>query len=104
ARSPRVAVVGMLALLLVQRGAEGGRVMPSIERRACYPPIAGLDHLPHDVYRIVGQADLLTPDIAAQYGLEDVRGYQAMTLARLAETFPLWCEPQPVWSNRVDDL
>ena len=27
-----------------------------------------------------------------------------MTFARLAATFPLWCQPQPVWSNRVDDL
>jgi hypothetical protein len=27
-----------------------------------------------------------------------------MTFARLAETFPLWSIPQPVWSNRVDDL
>ena len=27
-----------------------------------------------------------------------------MTFARLAETFPLWSVPQPVWSNRVDDL
>src|SRR5260370_19184172 len=27
-----------------------------------------------------------------------------MTFARLAETFPLWSVPQPVWSNRVDNL
>ena len=27
-----------------------------------------------------------------------------MTFARLAETFSLWSIPQPVWSNRVDDL
>ena len=37
------------------------------------------------------------------YGLEDVRGYEAMTLERLTETFPLWCVPQPVWFNRIDD-
>jgi hypothetical protein len=26
-----------------------------------------------------------------------------MTLRRLWETYPLWCEHQPVWFNRIDD-
>jgi hypothetical protein len=47
---------------------------------------------------------MFTPGTATLYGLEDVRGYQAMTFARLVDTFPLWCLPQPVWFNRVDDL
>jgi uncharacterized membrane protein YfhO len=46
---------------------------------------------------------MFIPNIAAIYGLEDVRGYSAMTFAPLVETFPLWCIPQPVWFNRVDD-
>src|SRR5207248_6643171 len=74
---------------------------------AFFPPIAGFENLPRNdnaPYRIVGQGPLFAPNIAAEYGLEDVRGYQAMTFARLAETFPLWSIPQPVWSNRVDDL
>ena len=43
------------------------------------------------------------PNIAALYELEDVRGYEAMTFKPLWKTFGLWCVPQPVWFNRVDD-
>jgi hypothetical protein len=105
-RTNRAAVAGLLGLLLFQRVAEIGGFIPSVDRRAFFPPIAGFDNLPRDAepYRIVGQGPLFAPNIAAHYGLEDVRGYQAMTFARLAETFPLWSIPQPVWSNRVDDL
>lgn len=105
-RTNRAAATGLLALLLVQRVIEIGGFIPAVDRRAFFPPIAGFENLPRngDPYRIVGQGPLFAPNIAAHYGLEDVRGYQAMTFARLAETFPLWSIPQPVWSNRVDDL
>ena len=106
-RGRHAATVGLLSLLLLQRVAEIGGFIPTVDRRAFFPPIAGLDQLPRndaEPYRIVGQGPLFAPNIAAEYELEDVRGYQAMTFARLAETFPLWSIPQPVWSNRVDDL
>jgi hypothetical protein len=105
AASPRLAAVGLVALLLLQRSGEAGGRIPTLPSRAFYPPIAGLpsrdDRQP---FRIAALGSLLPPDLAAHYELEDVRGYQAMTLARLAATFPLWCTPQAVWSNRVDDL
>jgi hypothetical protein len=109
-RTNRAAATGLLALLLLQRVVEIGGYIPAVDRRAFFPPIAGFEQLPRtgernaEPYRIVGQGPLFAPNIAALYGLEDVRGYQAMTFARLAETFPLWSIPQPVWSNRVDDL
>jgi hypothetical protein len=105
-RSRRTAMAALLGLLLLQRAAEIGGFIPAIGRQAFFPPIAGFEHLPRGgaPYRLVGQGPLFAPDAAAEYGLEDVRGYQAMTFARLAETFPLWSIPQPVWSNRVDDL
>jgi hypothetical protein len=105
-RTNRAAVTGLLALFLLQRVVEIGGYIPAVDRRAFFPPIAGFENLPRngEPYRIVGQGPLFAPNIAAHYGLEDVRGYQAMTFARLAETFPLWSIPQPVWSNRVDDL
>jgi hypothetical protein len=105
-RTNRAAATGLLALLLLQRVVEIGGYIPAVDRRAFFPPIAGFENLPRDrePYRIAGQGPLFAPNIAAHYGLEDVRGYQAMTFARLAETFPLWSIPQPVWSNRVDDL
>ncbi len=100
------AMAGLLGLLLLQRVTEIGGFIPAVDRRAYFPAIAGFEHFPRSgpPYRIVGQGPLFAPNTATQYGLEDVRGYQAMTFARLAETFPLWSIPQPVWSNRVDDL
>lgn len=104
-RTNRAAAAGLVSLLLVQRVSEIGGYIAAVDRRAFFPAVAGFEKLPHDdPYRIVGQGPLFAPNIAALYGLEDVRGYQAMTFARLAETFPLWSIPQPVWSNRVDDL
>ncbi len=103
---PRAVLAGLLALLLLQRVMEIGGFIPTVDRRAFFPPIAGFEQLSRngEPYRVVAQGPLFAPNISALYGLEDVRGYQAMTFARLAETFPLWSIPQPVWSNRVDDL
>ena len=106
-RGHPVVTAGLLGLLLLQRVTEIGGFIPTVDRRAFFPPIAGFEHLPREggePYRIVAQGPLFAPNIGAHYGLEDVRGYQAMTFARLAETFALWSIPQPVWSNRVDDL
>lgn len=103
----RAALAGLLGLLLFQRMSEIGGFIPTVDRRAFFPAIAGFEHLPRgtgEPYRIVGQGPLFAPNIGALYGLEDVRGYQAMTFARLTDTFPLWSIPQPIWSNRVDDL
>jgi hypothetical protein len=103
----RAAMAGILGLLLLQRVTEIGGFIPAVDRRAFAPPIAGFENFPRTgsaPYRIVGQGSLFAPNIAAHYGLEDVRGYQAMTFSRMAETFSLWSIPQPVWSNRVDDL
>jgi len=102
----RAAMICLLGLLLLQRISEIGGFIPSIDRRAFFPPIPGLERLPRgaEPYRIIGQGPLFAPNIATLYGLEEARGYQAMTFARFAETLPLWSIPQPVWSNRVDDL
>ena len=43
------------------------------------------------------------PNVSTMYELEDVRGYDTMAFKPLVETYPLWCVPQPVWFNRVDD-
>jgi hypothetical protein len=104
--SQRAAMAGILGLLLLQRVTEIGGFIPDVDRRAYTPPIAGFDRLPRGgaPYRIVGQGSLFAPNVATQYGLEDVRGYQAMTFARMAELFSLWSIPQAVWSNQVDDL
>lgn len=105
-RAPHLAAAGLIALLLVQRIGEAGTMVPTVDRRAIQPSFAGLEIVSRgdEPYRVVAESSLFAPNIAAHYGLQDVRGFQAMTFARLAETFPLWSVPQPVWSNRVDNL
>jgi hypothetical protein len=91
-------------LLLVQRRAEIGGLYPTVSSDAFYPRIALLEKIPRNApYRVAALDYTFIPNIAALYELEDVRGYEAMTFAPLARTFPLWCVAQPVWFNRVDD-
>jgi hypothetical protein len=97
-------VAASLLLLLVQRGLEAGRVYGTFPSRAFYPPLPVLDPIPRDApWRFTASSFLFVPNISALYEVEDVRGYEAMTFGPLTETFPLWCVPQPVWFNRVDD-
>jgi hypothetical protein len=105
-RSSIVAVASLIGLLLLQRTTEVNGLVPTLDRRTFFPNIPGLELLKRDrtPFRVVGLDVLLTPNSAAVYGLEDVRGYEAMTFGRLAATFPQWSVPQAVWSNRVDDL
>lgn len=94
----------LIALLAVSRTLEAGPIYPTLPSAAVYPPFGILERIPRGVpYRIAGIGNALIPNTSAAYGLEDVRGYEAVTLSRLRDTFPLWCVPQPVWFNRVDD-
>ncbi|HET7710972.1 MAG TPA: YfhO family protein, partial [Thermoanaerobaculia bacterium] len=102
---PQRLPAAMLALLLLQRGGETAGTRPATPGAAFYPPFPGLALLKNpEPFRVVGEGDILVPNTATHYRLEDVRGFEALTLARLHETYRLWCIKQPVWSNRVDDL
>jgi hypothetical protein len=93
-----------LVLLLAERGLEAGRLYPTFPSRAFYPELEVLKPIPREApYRFTAVGFTFIPNVSALYELEDVRGYEAMTFAPLYETFPLWCVPQPVWFNRVDD-
>ncbi|HEX6640914.1 MAG TPA: YfhO family protein, partial [Thermoanaerobaculia bacterium] len=94
----------LLALLLVQRALSVGGIYHSFEQRAAYPPIPIFASLANEPFRITGHGLAFIPGTSAIYGLEDVRGYQAMTFLRYRETYPIWSVHQPVWFNRVDDL
>jgi hypothetical protein len=104
-RRPQFAYVVLLALLL-QRFLTVGDIYPTLRREVAYPPIPILEPLKkiHEPFRIVAQHHGFIPGTSALYELEDVRGYEALTFARYAFTYPLWCVYQPVWFNRVDDL
>ena len=101
---PQASLV-LLVLLLIQRGSEAGSLQPTLPARAFYPPFPGLEVMrAAEPFRIVGVGSTLPPDLSTHYGLEDVRGFNATTFARLQETYRYWCVTQPVWSNRVDRL
>jgi hypothetical protein len=103
---PRFVAFALLALVVVQRRGELGHLYPSSPASACYPLVAPLARLPRggEPYRIVGVHYLLPPNSATMWELEDARGYNAMTLRRLAETYPLWASDAEYWFNRIDEL
>jgi Bacterial membrane protein YfhO len=96
----------LIAAILLQRFVSDGDIYKAHDRKIAYPPIPILEPLKNvrQPFRLTGHGLAFIPGTSTLYGLEDVRGYQAMTFRRTFETFPLWCIHQPVWFNRVDDL
>ena len=101
-RAPKLLLVAILA----QRFVSAGDIYRSHEQRIAYPPIAMLEPLQKigEPFRITGHGMAFIPGTSTLYGLEDIRGNEALTFRRTFETFPLWSVHQPVWFNRVDDL
>jgi len=95
--------VAILALVLIERTNEDGNFYPALDKDVFYPRVPLLAAIPKDA-RITGAGAALIPNNAALYGLEDSRGYNAMTFRRLYETYPLWSRYQRAWFNAVDDL
>ena len=99
-----LAACAVLALFLAQRRLEEGWLYPTYPSRAFYPPLRLLDPVPRNApERMTAVGFTFIPNIAALYEVEDVRGYEAMTFKPLFDTQDLWCVPQGVWFNRVDD-
>ncbi len=102
----REVAAAALALLVAQRWLEMRGTYPTLPARSLAPDLPTLEALPRtgDPYRVVAVGEVFRPNGAALYGLEDVRGYESISLSRFAETFPIWCSPQFASHNRVDDL
>ncbi|PYQ27214.1 MAG: hypothetical protein DMF56_20785 [Acidobacteria bacterium] len=96
----------VVALLLAQRAITMGGVHKSFPAKDAYPSMPIFDAMKNvsEPFRVAGQGFALMPGTNALYGFEDVRGYEAMTFARYVDTYRIWCVPQPVFFNRVDDL
>ena len=96
----------IVALLLAQRYLEMGDFWPSVDAKLATPDLALVRQLPRDgePYRVVGLGQVLLPNSSAYFGLEDVRGYQAMNLRVFHDTYKLWCDAPPVGANLVNDL
>ncbi|HZI64561.1 MAG TPA: YfhO family protein, partial [Thermoanaerobaculia bacterium] len=96
----------LLLALAAQRTGESGSIYPVLPRRSFYPEVAPLTALPRggEPYRVVGSSYALIPNLSAMWELEDPRGYQALSLARLNATYPLWSLRLPAWFNIVPRL
>jgi hypothetical protein len=95
---------GLLALVAVPRVLEARGVYPVLSPGALSPRLPFLEAIPLQApVRMVALGEMFVPNVSALYELEDVRGYESMTLLPLVETFPLWAT-QGFWSNRVDRL
>ncbi len=106
AASLRFAGPALLALLVAQRVISTHGTYKTYPARAAYPPVPILEPLEKVPvpFRIVGLHYAFLPGSSAYYGLEDVRGYEAMTFMPLVQTWAMWCRHQSIWFNRVDDL
>jgi 2-polyprenyl-3-methyl-5-hydroxy-6-metoxy-1,4-benzoquinol methylase len=92
--------VAFVVVLAVQRTGEMGSFYPTIPARAFYPRVPPLDALPvHEErpWRFVGQDFQMIPNQGTHYGIEDVRGYQAILHHGFAELVPLWAHQLPSW-------
>jgi hypothetical protein len=108
---PRVGIPLVLAAICVQRVAEDGFVYPALPQRLFFPEVPLINRLiraiPRDrdpMYRVVGAANLLIPNAASMYGLEDVRGYASLTYLGYRKTMPLWCPTATRSYNDVTDF
>ena len=98
------AVAVLVLAFVAQRGLEQARVYPTFARSAFYPPLRVLDPIPRgEPVRMTALGYAFTPNIAAMYGVEDVRGYDAMTLKTYSDTYPFWCRALPGFFNLVSD-
>ena len=102
----RMTIPVLLALLVGQRALSEVDTFGTYPARAAYPPIELLAPLENvrEPFRLVGRGLALPPEINIFYDLEDPRGYEALTLAQFAKTWPLWSQRYGIWFNRVDDL
>ena len=103
-RRSRIGSAALLVIFAAQRVLEAGSLNPTMPARTFYPRLSILEHIPRgEPFRMTALSYGLIPNASAVYGLEDVRGYEALTLRTLRQTYPLWSEQQGIWFNRVDD-
>jgi Bacterial membrane protein YfhO len=105
-RSPLVVQDCAAVCLVLQRCLEMQGTYPTLPAVTLAPRLPTLAAIPlgSDPARVVAEGATFRPNASALYGLEDSRGYESLVLDRIADTFPLWCKPQPASFNRVDDL
>lgn len=105
ASSRRAAVILIVAAIAGQRLIEDSNIHPTLPRRMFYPSVPLIAAIPRDpLYRVTAIGNMVIPNVASMYGLEDVRGYSAMTYFPYVETMPLWCPTQKRTYHDITDL
>lgn len=99
-------VPAIVALIAGQRLMSEVDTFSTYPAEAAWPKLALLAPLENirEPFRIVGRGDAFPPATNTFYGLEDVRGYEALTLVAFVQTWRLWNQPHGTWYHRVDDL
>ncbi len=106
-RSARIALAGLLLVLVAQRVAQTGELNRTFSEDLVAPPVAALRRLPTTgpPFRILGYKKSFTPGTNTLYELEDARGNTPMTNRRLFSTYKLWSKDKASrLIPRVDDL
>jgi len=103
--SRRLAVILIVAAIAGQRLIEDGNIHPTVPRRMFYPEVPLIAKVSRDpLYRFTAIGNMVIPNVASMYGLEDVRGYSAMTYYPYVETMKLWCPDQKRTYHDISDL
>ncbi|HEX3577151.1 MAG TPA: YfhO family protein, partial [Thermoanaerobaculia bacterium] len=103
-RSPRAAAVIVVLAIAAQRVVEDGNIHPTIARRMFYPSVPLIAAVPREpLFRFTAIGNMVVPNVATMYGLEDVRGYSAMTFYPYIETLGLWSAQKRTYHD-VSDL
>ena len=106
-RRPAAVAGAALVSLVAQRFLEMQGTYPTLPPALLAPPLptlAAVTPSGSEPSRVVAAGGDFRPNAGALYGVEDVRGYESVVLDRVADTFPLWSQPQAASFNRVDDL
>ena len=99
-------IAGLIGLLAAKRLVSELDTFSTYPAHVAWPQLALLEPL-RDVrepFRVVGRGTSMPPASNIFYGLEEVRGYEALTFHRFVETYPLWNKRYGSWYHRVDDL
>jgi hypothetical protein len=96
----------LVALLAMQRVTSEIDTFSTWPAEAAWPKLALLEPLRNvrEPFRFVGRGTAFPPASNTFYGLEDIRGYEALTLFQYVQTWKLWNRPHGSWYHRVDDL
>jgi len=103
---PRFVVPALIAILFAQRTLAEHDTFRTFPAQAAFPSIPMLEPLEQirEPFRLVGQHTAFPPATNTFYGFEDPRGYEALTLKQLVQTWAIWSDPHGSWYYRVDDL